>query len=101
MLIEVRPQSPGQGRLAGTLGKLYEKLWSHGPSNSDLHHTWRYRQKAEMACKAFKKYAEMPNAARGTPREVCGEPGRPDPIRRSVASIITGDLYTTSELTLP
>ena len=54
-----------------------------------------------MACKTIKKYAEMPIATGSTPGEVCGEPGRPDPVRRSVASIATGDLYATSEFTLP
>jgi len=62
---------------------------------------WRYREKAEMARQAFEKYAEMPPAVGSTPGEIRGEPGRPDPVRRSVASIAAGNFYATSGSTLP
>jgi len=54
-----------------------------------------------MARQAFEKYAEMPPAVGSTPGEVRGEPGRPDPVRRSVASIAAGNFPATSGFTLP
>ncbi len=49
-----------------------------------------------MACQALKKHTGLPSETRSTPREVRGEPGRPDPVRRSVASITAGNFFATS-----
>ena len=54
-----------------------------------------------MAHQAFKKHAKMPPAVGSTPGEVRREPGRPDPIRMSVASIAAGNIYATFGFTLP
>jgi len=54
-----------------------------------------------MVRQAFEKHAEVPPATGGTPGEVRGKPGRPDPVRRSVASIAAGNFHSTSGFTLP
>jgi len=54
-----------------------------------------------MARQAFEKYAEIPPTVGSTPGEVRGEPGRPDPVRRSVASIAAGNFHATSGFILP
>ncbi len=54
-----------------------------------------------MAHQAFPKHAEMRPAIGGTPGEICGEPGRSDPICRSVARIADRDFHPTPGSTLP
>lgn len=88
--------APGEERPLGNDAKLYRD-----DIVRQIRLTWQYRTKAEIARRAFKKYAEVSSATGGAAGRVREKSGRPDPVRRSVALIAARNLYSNSDLDPP
>jgi hypothetical protein len=54
-----------------------------------------------MARQAFEKQAEVSPTTRGIAEILLGKPGRPSPVRRSMAACADRNVPPTTELTLP